>query len=183
MYKEVITQLCIYATAVRILAQGYLPISLITPLKLKEILNAVRTTVRKTNPDYDVVIKRFHLYYDMQLATFGIDKDKNLIVQFQVFIQPYTQQPLGLYQIETVPDPIIDQNKQVHSCTNFQSDRPYIALNTETYITIRQQELRMCKKIGYEFYCKELFMVKHKSKYRCKSTIFLFRYRHYKKKL
>ena len=33
------------------------------------------------------------------------------------------------------------------------------------YISIRQQELRACKKIGYEFYCEELFMVKHKSKY------------------
>ena len=40
----------------------------------------------------------------MQLVTFGIDKDKNLI-QFLVFIQTYTQQPLVLYQLETVPVP------------------------------------------------------------------------------
>ena len=25
------------------------------------------------NPDYDVVIKRLHLYHDMKLVTFGID--------------------------------------------------------------------------------------------------------------
>ena len=31
----------------------------------------------------------------------------------------------------------------------------------------------MCKKIGYEFYCKELFVVKHKTKYSCKSAIYL----------
>ena len=36
---------------------------------------------------------RLHPYYDMQLVTFGIDKDKNLIIQFPVFVQPYTQQP------------------------------------------------------------------------------------------
>ena len=164
MYKESITQLCIYVTAVRISAKGYLPISLITPLKPKEILNAVRMTVKKTNPDYDTVIKRLHLYYDIKLVTFGTDKDENLIVQFPVFIQLYTQWPLVMYQIETVPVPIIDQIKQADSYTHLQIDRPYTALNTETYITIRQQELRMCKKIGYEFYCKELFMVKHKSK-------------------
>ena len=46
--KELIMQLCIYATAIRILAKGYLPFSLITPLKLNEILNKVRTTLRKT---------------------------------------------------------------------------------------------------------------------------------------
>ena len=44
---------------------------------------------------------------------------------------------------------------------NLQVDRPYTALNSETYITIREQELRKCKRIGYEFYCGELFVVKH----------------------
>ena len=88
------------------MAKVYLPISLITPSKLREILNEVKPAIRKTNPDYDLVIDRLNLYYDMQLVTFGIDKDKNLIIQFPVFIQPYTQQPLILYQIETVPVPI-----------------------------------------------------------------------------
>ena len=40
------------------------------------------------------------------------------------------------------------------------------------YITIRHQELRTHKRIGYEFYCDELFVVKHKSKYSCKSAIY-----------
>ena len=160
LYKEFITQLYIYANGIRILAKGYVPISTITPLILKEILSAVRHTVRKTNPDYNLVIKRLYLYHDMKLVTFGIDKDKNLIVQFPVFIQPYTQKLLILYQIETVPVTIIDQNMQAH------------LLHTSTHITIRQQKLRTCKRIGYEFYCEELFVVKHKSKYTCKSTIY-----------
>ena len=40
------------------------------------------------------------------------------------------------------------------------------------YISIRQQELRTCKRIGYEFYCEELFIVKHKSRYSCESMIY-----------
>ena len=44
----------------------------------------------------------------MKLVTFSIDKNRNLIVQFPVFIQLSTQQPLILYQIETVPVSIID---------------------------------------------------------------------------
>ena len=70
----------------------------------------------------------------MKLVTFGIDEGRNLIVLFSVFVQPYTQQQLILYQIETVPVPIVDQNKQVHSYTHLQIDRPYIALNSKTYI-------------------------------------------------
>ena len=75
LYSELITQLWIYASSIKILVKGYLPISLVTPSKLKEILNEVKIDIQKTNPDYDLVIDRPHLYYDMQLVTFGIDKD------------------------------------------------------------------------------------------------------------
>ena len=34
------------------------------------------------------------------------------------------------------------------------------------------KELRTCKKIGYQFYCEELFVVKHKSKYSYKSVTY-----------
>ena len=93
-------------------------------------------------------------------------------MQFPIFIQLYTQQPLVLHQIEKVPVLIVYLNTKEDSYTYLQVDRPYISLNTETYITIRQQELRTGKRIGYEFYCEELFMVKHKSKYSCKSALY-----------
>ena len=132
----------------RVLAKGYLPNTLITPVRLKEILKEVRNTLRTTNPDYELVIDRLHLYYDMQLVTSGIDKDRNLIIQFPVFIQPYTQQPLILYQLETVPVPTLDQNDKAQSYTQLQIKKLYVALNSETYIFLRQQELRTCKRIG-----------------------------------
>ena len=76
-----------------------------------------------------------------------------------------------MYQVETVPVQIIDQNKQVHSYSYWQIDIFYIALNSETYILLRQQELTTCKKIDYEFYCEELFVVTYKS-YSCESAIY-----------
>ena len=48
----------------------------------------------------------------MKLVTFGKDKKRNLIIQFPIFVQPYTQQPLILYQMETVPVLVIDQNSK-----------------------------------------------------------------------
>ena len=77
-----------------------------------------------------------------------------------------------LYQLETAPIPILDQNIKAHSYTHLQIEKPYIALNSETYISLRQQELRTCKRIGYEFYCKELFVVKHKTSFSCESAIY-----------
>ena len=55
---------------------------------------------------------------------------------------------------------------------HLQVRKPYIALNSETYISLRHQELRSCKRIGCEFYCEELFVVKHKSSYSCESAIY-----------
>ena len=171
-YKELITQLKSYVSAIRILAKGYLPTTLITLSKLQDILAEGRKSLQQTNPDYALVLNRLHLYYNMQLITFGIDREMNLVIQFPVFIQPYIQKPLILYQLETVPVPILDTNTEAKSYTHLCVNKPYIALNTETYITLTQQELRSCKKIGNEFYCKELFVVKHKSSYSCESAIY-----------
>ena len=108
----------------------------------------------------------------MKLVTFGIDNQRNLIVQFPVFVQPYTQKRLIMYQIETVPVPILDENEQAHSYTELKIEKPYIALNKETYIMLHAQELKMCKKIVYEYYCEELFVVKSKTRYSCASAIY-----------
>ena len=43
LYRELITQLHINATSIRILAKGYLPIWLITPSKMRDILSDVKT--------------------------------------------------------------------------------------------------------------------------------------------
>ena len=46
--------------------------------------------LNKTNPDYDIVIKRLNLYYDMKLVTFGIDRKRNQIIQSPIFVKHYT---------------------------------------------------------------------------------------------
>ena len=154
------------------LTKGYLPTTLITPSKLQEILAQVKKSLQHTNPDYALVLEILHLYYDMQLVTFRIDRDMNLVIQFLVFMQPYIQKPLILYQLETVPLLILDTNSDAQSYTHLQVSKHYLALNSETYISLTHQELWSCKKIGNKFYCEELFVVKHKSSYGCESAIY-----------
>ena len=102
----------IYYKALRVLSKGYLPISLLPPSKLEKILKEVRIGITKSNKDYDLVLTRLYQYYDMKLVTFGIDNQRNLIVQFPVFVQPYTQKRLIMYQIEIVPVPLLGENEQ-----------------------------------------------------------------------
>ena len=154
MYEKFIVELKSYSKAIRILSKGYLPISLITLSKLEAILEKVKVAIAKTNKDYELVQNRLYIYYDMKLVTFGIDDQKNLIIQFLVFVQPYTQMKLTLYQIETVPGPILDANNKAQSYTQLKIEKPYIALNDETYISLNSQELNTCKRIGYEYFLK-----------------------------
>ena len=172
MYERFVNQLKEYSRAIRILSKGYLPISLLAPSKLAKILQEVKQVLLKTNKNYGLVIKGMYKYYDMKLVMFGIDRDRNLIIQFPVSVQPYTQKPLTLYQIETIPVLILDMNEKADSYTWIRIDKPYIALNPDTYISIRMEELRTCKKIGYEYYCEELFVVKSKAKYSCASALY-----------
>ena len=74
MYERFLNQLTQYLLqAIRIVSKGYLPITLLSPSKLNVILQKVRDTVQKQNKNYDLLIKRLYLYYDMKLVTFGID--------------------------------------------------------------------------------------------------------------
>ena len=57
LYRELITQLHVHASAISILAKGYLPISLVAPSKLRGILNEVKTAIWKNNQDCDLVIQ------------------------------------------------------------------------------------------------------------------------------
>ena len=89
-----------------------------------------------------------------------------------MLVQSYMQTKLTLYQIESVPVPILDASNKIQSYTQLKKEKPYIALNDETYISICSQGLNTCKRIGYEYFCEELFVVKSKHKYSCARAVY-----------
>ena len=97
-YERFLVEFKMYSKVIKILSKGQLPISLLPPSKLERILSEVRIALSK-NKDYDLFMTRLYLYYDMKLVTFGIENQRNLIVQFPVFVQQYTQRRLDMYQI------------------------------------------------------------------------------------
>ena len=40
------------------------------------------------------------------------------------------------------------------------------------YISLKSQELNTCERIGYEYFCKGLFVVKSKHKFSCTSAVY-----------
>ena len=68
LYRELITQLHTYTSAIMILAKGYLPNTLITPKKLQEHLSEVKKSLLITNPDYTLVLDRLHYIMTCNLS-------------------------------------------------------------------------------------------------------------------
>ena len=75
MYERFIEELKTYSKATGILSEGHLTMYLLPPSRLESILKEVRKAITKSNKDYDLVLTRLYLYYDMKLVTFGIDKE------------------------------------------------------------------------------------------------------------
>ena len=71
-----------------------------------------------------------------------------------------------------MPVSILDTNNKAQSYMHLKMEKPYITLNNKTYISLCPQELNTCKRIGYEYFCEELFVVKSKHKYSCASTVY-----------
>ena len=172
LYEWLLGNLKDLLNAIGILSTGHLPPYLFPPTILENITTNALAMVMKTHPNFVLAIKHITEYYDMKLATFGIDTDGNMIVAFPVFVQDHTSQPQTLYEIETVKVPIHDLNTDANSYSEVRYSKPYIAINKDYYIQLRIQELRMCKQIRHTYYCEELFLVKHKSKHICESAIF-----------
>ena len=139
--KDFLNQLRQYSQAIRVLSKGYLPITPLSPSKLNIIYKRWEKLYKRKTKTMIYWLKDCILYYEMKLVMFGTDDKRNLIVQFPVFVHPHNQQHLTLCQFETVPVPIIDRNENAQSYTHLKVTKWYIALNSETYISLRIQEL------------------------------------------
>ena len=172
-YREAVKAARDLLNGIAIVTQGRLPRALISDNQLREILGKVDAMVKRNYPDYVLAAKHISHYRDMKMVTFSVDQQAHsLIVTFPAFIKNYKQPPLSLYEVETVPVPIIDKNVKADSYSQVRIEKSYIAAGTDYYIQLRISELLMCKSIRYIYYCEELFVIKHKSRHSCVSAIF-----------
>ena len=172
-YREAVKAARDLLNGIAIVTQGRLPRALISDNQLREILGKVDAMVKRNYPDYVLAAKHISHYRDMKMVTFSVDQQAHsLILTFPAFIKNYKQPPLSLYEVETVPVPIIDKNVKADSYSRVRIEKSYTAAGTDYYIQLRISELLMCKSIRYIYYCEELFVIKHKSRHSCVSAIF-----------
>ena len=81
------------------------------------------------------------MYYDMKLVKLGINKGRNLIVLFPVFIQPYIQQHCIVSSRNGTTYYYRSQPK-AHLYTHLLVERPSIALNSEKIYFLKTQGIQ-----------------------------------------
>ena len=139
-----------FLDGIAIVTQGRLPRALISDNQLREILGKVDAMVKRNYPDYVLAAKHISHYRDMKMVTFSVDQQAHsLIVTFPAFIKNYKQPPLSLYEVETVPVPILDKNVKANSYSQVRIEKRYIASGTDYYIQLRISELLMYKSIRH----------------------------------
>ena len=172
IYRELITSLKDFHKAIAVLSRGYLPSEIFSPSRLKNITNTVHDMLIKDHPGYQLALSELSDYYDMKMVTFGVSQDRELVITFPVLVRQAHIKPLDLYDFETIPVPVKDTNPKLNTYTRVVPAKPYLAVSQAHYIELKAEELRLCKTIHFKYYCEEVFLVKHKSKYSCASALF-----------
>ena len=75
--------------SIGILSTGHLCPLLFPPTVLHNITTKAIEMVCKTHPDYGLAIEHITEYYDMKLATFGLDADSSMVVVLPVFVKDH----------------------------------------------------------------------------------------------
>ena len=147
-YREAVKAARDLLDRIAIVTQGRLPRALILDNQLRKILGKVDAMVKRNYPDYVLTAKHISHYRDMKMVTFPVDQQAHsLILTFPAFIKNFKQPPLSLYEVETVPVPILDKNVKANSYSQVRIEKRYIAVGTDYYIQLRISELLMCKSI------------------------------------
>ena len=134
--ENLISELRLLLRSIAILSRGYLPPQLFSPTDIVRISQAALSMIKNKHPDYVLAIPQASSYYDMRLVTFGIDEDDRLVVCFLIFVKDFSRKSMTLYQIETVPVPILDTNEEANSYSQAVINKPYIATNNDYYIQL-----------------------------------------------
>ena len=101
-----------------------------------------------------------------------------VVLQIPIYIKPITQKPLLMYKIKTISVPyhinekMIDSTESNYTYTEIIDTAEMIAMNDETYVDVKIDDLNQCIKISTVYFCERLMLIKHGSQHTCESAIY-----------
>ena len=156
------------------LMQGELPPALITPHKLKEVLDKTAQILYHTNPSYELVFDSVAHYYRKTDIMYTV-KENHLLVVVPLLLKKVNQKPMELFRIEQCYVPYIVQNVTGDTATSYTKvkiDTDFIAIGDHNFAEMSHAQLDSCTNYNDLYLCEKHILQIHESSLTCSSAIF-----------
>ena len=168
-----------FLSALDSLSLGHLSHAIISPYVLRSRLLEVKVDIDKRFPQYEMIFETLDQYYDQPLIQYEYAGGRTIAVQIPIPLKPKDQQMTHIYEIHTnfVPYNLDENENKPYSDTTFTKlnlDHDMMAVAEEgfEYIMLRKHDLHECMRIHHTFYCKDMFLVQHRTKDTCETALF-----------
>ena len=177
LYEQILTEIDHILVAVDLLSQGHLSHTLIAPSLLLDMIVSVKSELLTNYPGYELVTDSVDEVYDLPVHKYE-RMHGMLIVYVPLYVKPSLQEPLNLFQVESIPVPyhlnpeMITVDENVNAYTYVPLTSNLLGMSTDTYIAIDEKQLANCVKFRQIHLCAKTFLIKHHSEHTCESAIY-----------
>ena len=150
------------------LNSGYLTHCMLDPKILGKYLEAIKDDLEETAPEFEPVFTSVYQYYGNSLRIFTNTID-DLLLKLPILIKLKVQVPMSLFSIETVPVPLDAETYigERREYTQIILEIELIALTENNYIALTQEQISLCAKTSYMYYCEYAHLLKKHTEHTC----------------
>ena len=155
------------------LNSGYLMHCILDSKILTKYLEAIEDDLEETAPEFEPVFINVYQYYGNSLISFTNTID-DLLLQAPILIKLKVQVPMSLISIKMAPVPLDAETYLGEKREYIQiiPETELIALTENNYIPLMQDQISLCAKIGYMYYCEYAHLLKKHMEHTCMSAIY-----------
>ena len=150
-----------------------LTFQVLDPTELARFLEAISHQLHTQRLSFELTFNHTYQYYAEPMVSFSNSHDQ-LLVNIPVLLHLNDQKDLTLYLKDTVPMPFdtetLDGKNDEYTFIN--NSYPYMAINQENYIPLDERQLKLRNKMGAAYYCKNSYVLRHRSEHTCESAIY-----------
>ena len=155
------------------LGTGRLTYQLLDPVDLQRYLRSIEYHFKQDRLGIELAFDHTYQYYAEPMVTFTNTATK-LMIQIPIYIKSEFQVPMSVFSTEVAPVPYDAEtySGEQSQYTLVDIEFPYMATTPDNYIPLTEQQLRLCWKIGYTYYCENSYLLRHRSQHTCASAIY-----------
>ena len=163
----------VYLAGLQTLFEGYIPITMVSPEQISEMISQIGYELMQTHPEFEVAVKDIEYYYKQKCELVSVNNEFIITLMIPLTTSASTFQ---LYRTHTIRVPIktINKDRPVYTYTQIKGVSEYYAvtLDQQFYLELSEFDLSHC--LGHDNYriCNPFMVQIDKGKVSCTSALF-----------